>query len=495
MSHLDYIRWVHSLVGNKKRVILKILYISAFLFFIAFVLYILFLFFSPSGSRSIQTNFSQAYGGISQLEPSTSATSFEQHPIFNTRYHKLLVSPLSFTVQSLWSWEKIHLQMRYFMPDPNTNVMLGHREKYPLLTIDRPFVVAAGLLDDSWEWPRVDGEGLVIYQKKKTFESVDDFFLGYRGKTNIALLNIFSQDIDAIPPLKGWLNERNISLPVKLQGSHTFRIYPVNGSLWLRLQLQHKGEQPPLLLIRTEETGDVLYRKKFLIPPQSSKDIVVDLDDLPKNLPVEVFVSIDPLDIIEEFETVSSYMVVVSEAEIVESDEAPFIFYTINTHGVSAMAHNKSALQDVVVDRHTLKVNRDNYNFIQGGLLSSLLEIKLLRPGITIGSETVLTFTKDDLLRYQFIHLPRLEKLSSLDGIDFIVSAGEYIGPKEERGMHTVHAIFPVINDYKRFDESMFTIHAFYPGTSETSHIQIIDAKVTMKKNSWKFWELYNNFK
>lgn len=468
------------------------------LFFIFFFTWLAFVFFVPFGQKNIRTNFSEEYKGISRLNPPNFHSGFVYSIDADKYYHQMVSSPLSFDVNSVWTWNTADVRLRYSSLHRG-NVLLGDVQDYDGISVDRPIVLEAALMQDL-NWPQVKEGDFVLYQRTKKDSSITNWIRNYDGQLEIATLNFQSVDLHTTPLFADLLQERTIRIPAPIKGNHRLLAYTSDDELNLNFILENNNENFPRVTISNAENNTLLYNEVLLFDDKEEKDIPrkvnIDLIDVPINTPLTIDIGIDNDDVVSDFQIVSPYLLVSSEMKFASSEDDQRIeLFTTDSHGVSLLAQDKDGLQEASVNGKPLKLDRKDFTFIKGGLLiDKIYDVSFYPSNIIAGTESFFALDERDFGLYKFLTTPRVENLQSLENIDAILSYREYKQPMFQENERTIEADFLVREDYIKKDVATFTIHAFFPGSTATMPIQIIDADVKLKKDSWFRNDFFKRF-
>ncbi len=462
------------------RQILRVCVIGFFLLVLGFLSL---KFFSPLGSKTITTDFSESQWGISRLFPENSHSGFLYNYSQQRRYHELRISPARFNVKSHQAWRNIDVGMTYDLPAPG-DVSIGKTEVYPKMSVDRTYLLHSMFLDKIF-WDRNIQDGIVVYEKEPQGRSLLSILENVGGKEKIATYNLKNHDMRKFPVIDQWLYRRTSST-VSLKGRHTFLAFASRDYFEADFSLKRVGSDVPSIYI-TSQSGHDLFQKSYNIPSGLTQKVRVKLQNLPPGTPLNITVNIGDDDVIEGVTALSPYLMVEGNVHVADFiNQKELELYTRGTRGISVRAVTKDALQNTLIDGKTFKIDEEQYTFIKGQLDGDNHILRLKKPDVVIGTESFIAFTPDDLQHYQFLHLPQVSDYIDPEDVDIILGGNIYESPqKDSSGFYTIHRAFDTEDDFVNSDTAAFSFHAAYPASSQTLPVRIMRGVFKMQKDPW----------
>ncbi|MCR4314006.1 MAG: hypothetical protein NUV84_02035, partial [Candidatus Uhrbacteria bacterium] len=132
------------------------------------------------------------------------------------------------------------------------------------------------LIDES-DWSRIDEEGLVLLQREKTYDSIDDFFANPPSRNDVA---VYRTDFDVPYRLDGYQpTSATQTIDVSLRGHHEFKTYIRDETLFFTfsyMDMNRDAGEDVVQVTVFNEQGQPVAEARASDDGNTSDDAVVD---------------------------------------------------------------------------------------------------------------------------------------------------------------------------------------------------------------------------
>ncbi len=209
--------------------ILKIWQITLIALFLVIGLFILTKYFALDGTLKTSYDFSHKPTLISEITPSGRASDRQKNLTTKETYQSLSGDPVYFTAEAPRSYDSVEVSIKY-NNSAQSIIELGLNKSidwnYELKPLENKFI------DDS-TWERLDQDEIILLQKEKNYNSVEDFLNNLPLDKRIATYNYqlpYNFKLENYQPTEdlsagALAQEEELVINKKLRGKHEFYTY------------------------------------------------------------------------------------------------------------------------------------------------------------------------------------------------------------------------------------------------------------------------------
>lgn len=404
-----------------------------------------------------------------------------------------------FTTDMPFYFDKATVRLTFKNPDPNQTISLGFHDQniwhYDTQVFDVPYL-------NNLSWVRT-GDAPILYQRKKYFNNVDDFF---KNPPKDVLIGTYAYDttIGDIPTkisdYEPATQETIIDTP--LRGKHILYAYLENEPFSMTIQKQDLNwyEDPDTMTVNVYKDQNLVFQviadddgisdnSKKTLPPQEI-EIKNPGPDLPENGVYKIVIEATGDTIIKNIKT-NLHKIVFANSIFPAANNLVYwptvtdtIATTLYTNALilSGTTYHGAGLQNIFVDNHILPITGvKNFYFITPQEYIS----KIVVPQSDVilnGFQAFFSFNQDQFFDPTPYHIVPINSKSDVDLVDYIVT--DYI-PSETNGQwQTAERTFDIHSAFIKDKKLSWVIVA--PKLQENNREIIIgDIDITLYKNPW----------
>ena len=448
----------------------------------------------PSGKISYVYDFKKPSRFINKLspedrvEPSSASSSVEatdgkkatEDKLKSNYSQKIIGDPIYFSLFTPRRFNKAKLILKYRQKQ-NNNIpiieagVLADKTiwRYDLQPIENQIIDKLALT-----WNVIEENGLILLQRDKKYNSIEEFLKDMPDKNEVALYNTYvnthetnelktnKTEVEADRGLASKIPEAkplSASVSASLRGPYQFYAYVKSRNLnfdFTFIDLNENKDKDPIELRLYYDNK--LVNKKYLdddIKNEISEEKKINFQtaDLQNGIyKIELYVNDDIIteQIITKQEISFIHKIWIAKQKL---DENNLIIYT-DSDELRVVTTNPDSLQTIKIDGLDLEINKTYKQFhalINGNDQNS--EIKLQKSDIILAGNGVFSFNKDSLINPVFKKVDANLKIDAENNkINYILA--KYNAPTEHNGWKTSFAEFDLTKAYQENGKYNFLI-------------------------------------
>jgi hypothetical protein len=445
-----------------------------------------------SGRLEIFQDFNHNSALITNLYPENRSTSYQaENRDELVKSQKIIQDPVYFDVRLPQSFKKVDLEFVYKNDlQPLIQVGLETQSQSDWSYLFRPL---SNVFFDRLNWPKVVDEQGTLWQKVKTYLSLNQFLDQQTSRTSLAVYDL---------PLNKKFLLKDYQKAVKrtvieqtLKGSHSFYTYIKNEPLDFEFTIQDLNltEGPDNFVVRVfNDQNKEIYQKQISdLNSLSRFDLASKIKTVDLRMPAlaegTYKISWEGSEdiLVKKISTLQKYLTFIDQLTLADSPEynqkikdldfKPTIIYsTIPQIGFKVV--NQSALQTIGIDANLVEIKEINKNYYSiSAKLPSLISVP--KSDLKIFGVGLLAFSKDQFFDPEIY---RLRDMTDLSGVDYLVSG--YHSVTEENGWKTGKVSFDLSKAKITNNKLRFMVSA--PELNDLSDSLVIkQIKVTLTKD------------
>lgn len=408
----------------------------------------------PSGNITYISDFENSSYFIKKLSP------IERVEMSINGTQSIIGDPVYFSLRTPRRFDKAILTIKYKnetkLPIIEAGVLVDKKIwRYDLQPVENK------IIDElSVGWDRIEDGNIVLLQREKEYETIQEFLDSDIDSEEIALYNYNLENKFSISNYRSSTRERK--LDYSLRGDWQILTYIKDEDLNFKFNFtdlnKNKDSDDIDLLVYY---GGVVIDTLHINDDGNSSDTgeVIDRGEIELilvNLPEGVYkieLKVNDDIITENIITTQSKFVFLNKIWLADNKEENIILYT-DSQSISAQTINPSSLQTIAVNKDELEII-ETYKQFNLKLDNELSSLNIPRGDIILSGDGVINFNKNSFFN------PAFQKINK----DFNVEKGDvnyilarYSTPEEKAGWKIAKAEFDLSNVYREFYKYGFLI-------------------------------------
>lgn len=423
-------------------------------------------------------------------------------------YLKIVADPVYFSVWTARGFDSAQLKIKYRDHlASNTPIIAAGLLKNKLTETYDLQPIQNDLVDKlRFSWPRLaDSEHLLVLQKEKKYDDVQDFWDDLKGGTlrscpsgPNSCLALYNFAWAAAYHLPDYAPIFPLSIDQPLRGPHQCYVYLPKGPWRLNFDFvdlnQDRAADP--ITVSVSRDDEILARQDLAddnLSPTSGKSEAKHLYLSGETVSagvhkVEIRIGLDTL--ISRIESSSNKLVFINRLWPVENLKSLHLF--TDAAYVGLQTANPASLGKIAVEKKFFNLDKTNQPFIFP-TTAMLSEISLEKSDIILENNSVFAFSRDSFFNPGFKKIDRY--FSPADSsVQYVIAA--YDRPLEDKGLKTASAEFSLLG--ADHSDNKYTFLLSIPGLSgaadSSGYIEIEDIQIILRgKTLWQ--KLFSLFK
>lgn len=429
------------------------------------LLYLLYLDVAPSGQLQFTYDFSKDSPAITNLFPANRLTEVNKTVIRpgnqesrqSVYWQAIKTEPVYFEVRLPQKFDRAKVKVVY-QNVGQPLIQLGLRTvgesewNYSFLPLENQLI-------DKLNWPSVSDERVTLWQRRKTFLSLDQFFDSLNGLEKIGA---YYYNIDRKFVLPGYQPRLNkLVLNKSLRGAYAFYTYVKNEALDFTFSVQdiNRSEGPDPFTIKVYNSDNVkVYEQQYpddgyiskYDPASAIQPIKLTIADLPAGA-YRVQLEAEDEIITRQIATYQQYLTFIDRLYLIDNPEysdgllnlnyQPTVIYNYIPRLGLETAHPEG-LQSVRVGEQTLDITETHRSYF---ITSQTMPNRLYIPAndIKIFGRGLMAFSEEQFFNPEIF---RLRDFYGNEGVDYLISS--YQSPRSINGWKTNEVSFDLTNAF-----------------------------------------------
>ena len=417
----------------------KILLITAMVVLFLFLIY---QYAAFSGELTIKYSFCDDPSLITQLTPNGRALEPEKNLKTKECYQRMVGEPVYFTATAPRSFDVADVSLVYKNPTQSIIEMGIQRSiewKFDLQPFENKFI------DDS-TWDRQDRDNIILLQKNKNFDSVDDFVNNIPIDTRIATYNYnlpYEFTIDNYQP-----SENILEINKTLRGRHEFYTYLEDENLDFTFTWQDINRAYPddNFIVKIYKADTEIHNVVESSTDSDKHEKQVQLTNLSGGL-YRIVIEVSDDILIHNIKTKQHLLVAKDKLFLVDNteyglEEKPSIVYT-NSDEFLFKTDHPTGIQTVAIGEEEFSVDAMN-KFLEWETqvedMNTFKSMSVPRNDLIIQGYGYLAFSEDSYFDPNY-KIDELRSTTDIEEYDYLVAAN-YESPQKERRWQTANTSF-----------------------------------------------------
>ena len=454
--------------------------------------------FAPLGHLEIKYNLVKDSPFISELYPKERIYALK---LDNKQPYKEILDDIIYFDLKLprSSYQKAQISIKY----KNNNQQLfdlgaltsEELQSYETKTLENKFI-------DNSSWNKIQEEDLVLLQKEKKFDTIDEFLNSITSKTKIAYHNYGNLpkiiDIDNYKK-----SDKDLEINYALRGSHTFYTYINNENLNFTFNYvdlnREEGEDPFKINIIKVKDGQIINQKQkkddgitIASGENSENNFNINIPKLEKGV-YKINLDLNEDILIKNIKAKQSKIVFDKSLYLAQSNEylpqydskekTSTDLYNIGSN-LYLKTKYKSGLQNISINEKVTPIEMldKNYDFNQDTLTESFNKIYTEKSNLILETDGYFVFNKDQYFDPTPKNIVQLNENTNIDNFDYLIAK---YNPKAEKENDWKIVTYEFdINKLAKDHNNKLKFRLSSPGLKDQDNkIKIAEIKVLLEKD------------
>lgn len=327
----------------------------------------------------------------------------------------------------------------------------------------------------------IQEDGVLLWQKEKTYSSIKDFLSSPPSMDKIATYNYRLDTPFRLADYKSVLDEREIQLGAR--GGYTIITYsdghPIESHFMIRSEENSNTSSQPLIITLYNEQDQVIIDKKISASDLAATQSIIIKSETLDPGPYRIEVKGGNEIITESIITTQAQMSFAHQLWLTDKDRNNLSVMTDGSY-IKAQTLNPKSLQTIMIEKDSLELSEtyQQFSLILKDQTRTMKQIQFLKDDIMIATDGVFAFRAEDIVN------PTARTFSpALDisqaGIDYIIARYEPVGLLPSITRETKFRLSDTCLDKGRFP---FLIAA--PGITADQGTEIQEIYITLEGKS-----------
>lgn len=435
----------------------RVIFFTIFIFILSFFAYNA---ITPGGIKTYCQDFSKKNYFIDKLTPR------ERVAMGNKRLDNVLIgNPVYFSLRSLRSFDNATLNLKYKNPDDLPLIEAGVLMDKTIWRYDLKGVENRLLEQLRYVWDTQIGDDLILLQREKNYESVEEFLKDLPASNKIALYN-YDLDVEYFLSDYKKNNKKIVDHPIpSIRGDYQIFTYIKDEKLYFEfefLDLNKNKDKDPIDMhlyynnalidsIHFDDDG-IQTDSADVTEPRFGK---FELENLPEGVyKIELRVNDDI--VTKNIKTAQSKISFLNKVGFHREGEGGFKLYT-DSKKVQVKTVYPDSLQNIRSGDVKMLINETYTQFemdmpkISTG--TKYHEIFFEKDGVIVTGDGVFSFSSDELINPKF---KKADHNLDVNGgeVDYILAKYDYV--KKDKEVRMASVVFDIKNAYRDVYEHQF---------------------------------------
>lgn len=379
-------------------------------------------YFSLRGSFSLQYDFCGKPRLISEFYPSGRSEDREKNMKTGECYQRLSNEPVYFDATVPRSFNEVEVKLEYKNPSQNI-IEVGILKSEAGIADLKPF---ENKFIDSSTWEKLAKDNLLLFQKEKKYNSIDEFINNLPLDKKIATYNYQPKYNFIIPDYQPSSQYREFNQT--LRGKHEFYTYLENEDLDFIFQWQNINNSEEKFVVKVYHDNSELntfFSSSATLDTNQEKQ--VNLTDLSGGL-YKIVIDVSENVLITKISTKQHLLVVKDKIILHPKGQINNIF--TNSDELIFRTEEESGLQNVKIDNDQLKINKISSYFNwqnNNQSIGSFKDIQMEKNNLLIQGFGYFAMTAESFFDPDN-QIDKLRNNSDIEQYDYLIAAG-YTSP------------------------------------------------------------------